>query len=155
MTSPEWRPADGRRHKKSRRQKGARAAATRAALHVRACAIFGALWSANDQPVSPRFQPSSQHRPATITHGAASHRRYSSEAALNSSGRNARPARMHRATVARPARDQRATSSCPSRGQRVMVSRTMRDVVRRGAHGMREEEHRRGRRWRGCKSIEF
>ncbi|KZT75895.1 L-type lectin-domain containing receptor kinase IX.1-like [Dorcoceras hygrometricum] len=94
---------------------GARAAATRAALHARACAAFGALWSASDQPVSPRFQPSSQHRPATITHGAASHRRYSSEAALNSSGRNARPARMRRATDARPARDQRLSTVRPAR----------------------------------------
>ncbi|KZT76495.1 hypothetical protein F511_46481 [Dorcoceras hygrometricum] len=58
--------------------------------------------------------------------------------------------RDQRACFAPQSCGQRATSGCPSRGQRAMVSRTMRDVVRRGAHVMHEEERRLGRRWRGC-----
>ncbi|KZV29268.1 hypothetical protein F511_35500 [Dorcoceras hygrometricum] len=135
-TSPERRPAGGRRHEKSRRHKGARAAATRAALHARACAIVGALWSASNQPVSPRFQSSSGHRAPRAA------RRRSIGQPTSSLHRR------KRAASCAPPPNLRATSVAPSAGQRVANGRSIVREVSIGfgaiAHVVRVEEwHRR------------
>ncbi|KZV38189.1 hypothetical protein F511_36984 [Dorcoceras hygrometricum] len=119
------------------------AAAARLLRNVRPPLVRQAHGQREQQRHDAQRRPSKRH--ATSTQGASSHRRPSSEAALNSPPET----RDQRACIAPQSCGQRATSSCPSRGQRKMVSRMMHDVARRGAHVMREEERRRNRLWRG------
>ncbi|KZV54700.1 hypothetical protein F511_05081 [Dorcoceras hygrometricum] len=106
---------------------GAHAAATRAALHARAWAIFGAHRSASDQPVAPRLQPSSQHR----SDQRSAQRRPNFVQHLATSGG---PPRFNCAASARQLHDQRA--SC-GRGRAATLGRLMRNSCAMSRAGQR------------------